>query len=440
MNIHTIKQKLSWKSITGLLLALIAVIVIPVSVFAWGPNRPTFTIQAPADHVTFNSITNNPAHGDERNFMQIREKDARNETYTDEISLTGGKEYVVYVYYHNNAASNLNASGKGVAQNAYTRAEIPSTVANGASTQGAAYVGASNASPASVYDDITFKNTTGGDIALRYVPGSTTIHNFGKTNGATMPDTILNTGGVKLGYDALNGTLPGCNEYAGYVTFRIKADQPNFTFKKEVRLNGTKEWQKGVAVKPGDTVDYLLTYKNTGSTTQTGVTFKDELPAGLAYVAGSSKLANGNNPGGKAVGDEISQGGMKVGDYNPGAAAYFTFSATASGEQCTTLTNRAAVLTNNGAREDTAAVTVGEENCAVPAVETLPTTGPVEVIAGLIGLAAVTFGLVYYLKSRRELQNVLHTAHSHPTHVTGDVHPTDTPSAKDATVTPGDKK
>ncbi len=404
----TFTQKISNKTLVTLAIALIAVLVIPISAFAWGPARQTFTIETPATYVTFNSITNNPAHGDERNFMQVREKDARNETYADEINVTGGKEYVVYVYYHNNAASNYNASGQGIAHDAYARAEVTAVVPNGSATKAAAYVGASNAKPTSVYDDITFKNNTGSDIAMRYVPGSTTIHNFGKTNGQTMPDTILGNGGVKLGYDALDGTLPGCNDYAGYITFRVVTTQPNFTFKKDVRLNGTKEWKDSIAAKPGDKVDYLLTYKNTGNVEQTNVTFKDELPKGVNYVNGSTKLTNGNNPNGKVLGDEMNAGGMNVGSYAPGAAAYLVFSATVEGDDCNVLTNRAAVTTNNGAREDTASVTVGSENCEV-APEALPTTGPAEVIAAFIGIAAITFGVVYYFKSRRELKELLNT-------------------------------
>jgi hypothetical protein len=97
----------------------------------------------PATYVTFNSITNNPAHGDERNFMQVRESTASNETYADSIALNPGKEYVVYMYYHNNAAANYNASGVGIAHGAFARAEVPAVVKNGSTgTKAVGYVGA----------------------------------------------------------------------------------------------------------------------------------------------------------------------------------------------------------------------------------------------------------------------------------------------------------
>ena len=409
--INKISKKITPRSLAVGILTFVTVGMIPASVLAWGPNRQTFTIESPATYVTFNSITNNPSHGDERNFMQVREQTASNETYVDDISLSPGKQYVIYVYYHNNAASNFNASGVGVAHNAFARAEVPAVVPNGQTKQAAAYVGASNANPTSVYDDISLKNTSGGDIALRYVPGSTTIHNFGSTNGATMPDSILSNSGVKLGYNTLDGTLPGCNEYAGYITFRVQADQPNFAFKKDVRINGTKDWKDSVSTAAGTKVDYLLTYNNTGSTEQSNVVLKDQLPQGLTYIPGSAKLTNASNPNGKVIGDGISTTGVNIGSYTAGSNAFLVFSATVNGSPCLTLTNTAAAETNNGSEQDTATVQIAG-NCGTTTV--LPTTGPVEVVAGFVGLAAMTVGIVYYFKSRRDLEEALHNAQSHP--------------------------
>ena len=65
----------------------------------WGPDRTTFTWEDPAPYATFNSITNNPQLGDERNFVRIREvKDG--EKFGDEITVEPGKTYEVYIYYH----------------------------------------------------------------------------------------------------------------------------------------------------------------------------------------------------------------------------------------------------------------------------------------------------------------------------------------------------
>lgn len=354
------------KRTSAVIAILAAAIIVPAAVFAWGPNRATFTTKEPANYITFNSIVDNPAIGDERNFMQVREASASNETYADSISLTAGKEYVVFMYYHNNAKSNLNL----VATGTYAKTELPAIVAKGsAGTKANGYIGASNANPTQVWDDISFKNSTAGDIALRYVPGSTTIHNFGATDGMTLPDTIATTG-TPLGYNAIDGKVPGCNEFAGYVTFRVKADQANFNVSKQVRKSGTTTWSESVAVKHGDMVDYQIEYKNTGTTEQTDVVVKDVLPAGVQYVPGSTYVKNSANPNGKLINDDlVTSKGVNIGTYSPGANAFLKFSAkvTATDSQLkcgpNTLKNVATVYTKNGSKYDDANVTVDKE-CA----------------------------------------------------------------------------
>ncbi len=337
-------------------------IVVPATLLAWGPDRQTFTTAHPADYITFNSITDNPAHGDERNFMQVREATASNTTYADSISLNAGKEYVVYMYYHNNAAANLNL----VATGTYAKTEIPAVVPNGSNgTKAVGYIGASNAKPTQVWDDISFKNNTGADIALRFVPGSATIHSLGSVNGKTMADSIATTG-APLGYNALDGKVPGCNEYAGYVTFRVKADQPDFTVAKTVRVAGTSGWNESVAAKDGDTVEYQIAYKNTGTTKQNDVIVQDKLPNGIDYVPGSTYLLNSTYPNGEKMSDKlVSSTGMNIGNYSPGAAGYLKFSAKVNIDdlECgeNTLKNVAFVYTANGNKHDGANVTTKTE-------------------------------------------------------------------------------
>ena len=405
---HTFSNRITI-SITALAVAVIA----PAIALAWGPDRTTFTEAHPADYVTFNSITDNRKWGDERNFMRIRDI-ASGETFRDAANLQPGKQYEVLILYHNNAKSSLNESGVSIAQNAYARTEIPAIVDSGASNVKAmAYVGASNANPTAVYDYIDFTNTTNADIALRYVKNTAKITSNGSVNGKAISEDLFGTGGTPLGYDSLNGVLPGCDQYSGYITFTLVADAPNFTFTKDVRLAGTKDWKDDITVNKGDKVEYRLLYKNTGTIEQKDVVMKDELPKGLTYVTGQTDLVNSNYADGKRLDDSINAGGVDIGHYGPGGAGYVYLFATADGDPCTVLTNTAAVETRNGYLKDTATVRING-TCATP-VEALPTTGPVEVIAGLIGIAAITVGVVYYFKSRRDLESALHNAQTHPT-------------------------
>lgn len=356
-----------------------AAVLVPAALFAWGPDRPTFTFEHPAPYVTFNSITNNPIHGDERNFVQIKESTASNSTYGENVNLQAGKDYTVYVYYHNNAASNLNDAAHnyaGIAHNAFMRVQMPSTVNAGDKARITAFVGASNANPTQVWDEAYGR--AAGNFALRYVPGSATIHSNGAVNGKTLPDSLYTTG-TPLGYDKLDGNLPGCNQYAGYVTFQIHVDQPNFEVKKTVSLAGKNQYAKQVTAQPNGQVDFKIEYSNTGTTQQDNVVIKDQLPAGLTYVDGSTQVANSKTNGQwTAVADNgVAADGVNIGSYAPNGNAYVKFTAAIADNNAlatcgmNTLTNTATAQTPNGSKSDTASVMVNKQ-CQVTPQECKP--------------------------------------------------------------------
>jgi uncharacterized repeat protein (TIGR01451 family)/LPXTG-motif cell wall-anchored protein len=363
----------------GSLAIVAAAILVPAALFAWGPDRPTFTFEHPAPYVTFNSITNNPTHGDERNFVQIKEATASNSTYGKDVSLQPGKDYEIYVYYHNNAASNLNDAAhgyKGIAKNAFMRVQMPSTVNAGDKARISAFVGASNANPTQVWDEVY--GTATGNFALSYVPGSATIHSNGAVNGKTLPNNLYTTG-TPLGYDNLDGTLPGCNQFAGYVTFMVHVDQPNFVVQKTVSLAGQNNYSKQVTAATNGEVTYKIQYLNTGTTQQDNVIVKDQLPAGVSYVSGSTQVATSKTNGQwTPVSDNsVVDRGINIGSYVPNGNAYVKFNAKVVDNDklatcgLNTLINTATAETPNGSKSDTANVVV-TKNCTTPPTECKP--------------------------------------------------------------------
>lgn len=360
------------KRFSAIVAMVAAAIVVPLAVSAWGPDRPTFTGANPAPYVIFNSITDNPQVGDERNFVRIRPAGTGN--YGENVNIEAGKTYDVMVYYHNNAASGLNASGAGIAKDVMLRMQMAANVSANSTTKVTGFISASNAQPVKeVYDSATVTNTSSAAMDLGFVSGSAKVTSNGKVNGATLPDSVFTTG-TPLGFDALDGTLPGCNEYAGYVIFQVKANQPNFTVSKQVHKTGTTGWKETEAVNPGDNVDFLITYKNTGSTIQNNVVLKDALPKGMTYVSGTTYVANTANPSGlklDAKSDTATTTGANIGNYAPGAAAYIKLTAKVNANDdlpaCgpNTLTNKATIETDNGNKSDTADVTVNKE-CKPP--------------------------------------------------------------------------
>ncbi len=342
----------------------VAAVVIPAAVMAWGPDRPTYTMAQPADHVTFNSITDNSEVGDERNFLTI--KDASNTAaggWQDSATAQAGHEYLVRVYVHNDAAANLNLK----ATNVRTKVNVPTTT--GKSVQLGGFITSDNAAPQEIWDSAAL--TSNSDFNVAYVAGSARLYNnaFGQT-GAQLSDGIVTDAGAQLGYDKLDGIIPGCMQYAGYVTFKVKVQGPqttNFTMSKLVSKHGENKWVESYAAQPGETVDYLIQYKNTGDTQQDNVVARDTLPTGETYVDGSTILGNSKTPAGAKISDNVTKGGVNIGSYAPGANAWVIFSAkladNANLPACgdNKLTNTATVETDSGSKSDTADVTTNKK-------------------------------------------------------------------------------
>ena len=357
---------------TAGLLMLAAAVIVPTVLWAWGPDRPLYTIENAAPHVTFNSITNHQDIRDETNFVRIREA-VSGTNFRDDVQLQAGKTYEVMVFYHNNAKQELNdvigedGHPVGVARNTKARVQMPGRLAAGETATITGFISADNAKPAEVWDNA--RATTDSAVALRIVPGSAKIASSnGAVKGQTLPNEFFTTG-TPLGFDKLDGVLPGCNKYSGYITFQFVVDKPDFTIDKQVSVDGGKTWVESAKTTPGSTVQYRLIYKNTGTVQQNNVILKDELPAGVTYVPGSSQIANATTGGAyKATVDGITgSGGYKIGSFTPGSNNYFKFSAKVGANSTLAkcgdnkLTNKVITYTENGSKSDTADVTVAKD-------------------------------------------------------------------------------
>ncbi|MDO4781461.1 MAG: hypothetical protein Q4A34_03680 [Candidatus Saccharibacteria bacterium] len=415
----------------------IAIALTGVGVLAYGPQRTTFTIEKPATYITFNSITNNRDYGDERNFVIA--KDAAHTQaggWSDNVKIQDGKEYLVRMYVHNNAAANLNLR----AINTRVMANVPRTEAKSHRIDG--YVSADNAKPNQVYDHVHFSSDK--DFTMTYVAGSARYYNnLNPKDGYQLPDAIVTQAGAQVGYEKMNGVVPGCFQYSGIATFKLRAETkkaPNFTVNKQVRIAGTADWKDTITAKPGDMVEYRIGYDNTGQAKQQDVVVQDVMDRGLQYVTGSSLLYNAANKQGKQVSDNTHGKGVNIGHYAANSNAYLQYKAKVAAKEqlscgTTTLKNTATVITGNGKKSDDATVTVTTacdkpievcevstkkivtiderdikqgkhsknlSDCAAPTE--LPRTGPAGVAGLMAVVAVVVVGVTYYIRHRQEKQ------------------------------------
>lgn len=229
------------------LAAVLMVAASPVtSVMAWGPERPTYTMDKPAATPTFNSITDNPTIGDERNFVRIAEKGA-NGVFEDEIKIEPGKEYEVYIGYHNDAASNTNYDGSGIAQQVRLSSIFPNKVVAGERAKVSGVITALNTTPEKIWDEAYV--TASSDVTLAYKAGSAIIYNGWDINGSVLSSDLFTEEGTYLGVSKLDGIVYGCAEYSGHVIYTIVASGEEAP--KELPKTGPAEIAMAIAIVLG---------------------------------------------------------------------------------------------------------------------------------------------------------------------------------------------
>ena len=381
----------------------------------WGPkNRPTYTWSNPADHVTFNSMTDNPEIGDESNFVRVR-KVGSQDKFSNNVTVEPGSEYEVFVYYHNNASAKLNdGDHRGIAQNVRLRMDkITDRLEAGHAAVIKGTISASNATPKEVWSTsyLHAKET----VSLRYVPNSAKLSNSGSLNGSTLNDDALfgKDGGTFLGYTKNYwGAIPGCNEYAGYVKFRIKADKAGFTGEKMASKENMNDYRTEITVAPGETIDFKLRYKNTGTTIQRGVSAYDLLGTGMTAIPGTTFLKTPRSAGFEK--ENLFKNGFNIGDYNAGEEAFITYKVKFSEDEkifpCgdTVTYNNSAIAVLDTTIHSKVKVTVHRDCADKPKTpntpKELPHTGASETVLAVVVTAMIGIGTAYYIASTKQLK------------------------------------
>lgn len=206
--------------------AIVAVTTLATSATAFANyyplDRPTYTCTTPtnckgADHVVFDSFTNNPVVGDERPFLAGSLNGAN---VQDRIHVKDGDQVVVRAFVHNNAdASLMGGEDKTVAKNVKFRLLVPT--ASQKDTNMIGFITADNASPAMINDTMSVYGDS--NFTLEYVKGSAVFEHAADGVHQTsdkLSDSIVTSAGAPL------GDINGCFAYSGYVVLTVKVHMP----------------------------------------------------------------------------------------------------------------------------------------------------------------------------------------------------------------------
>lgn len=418
-----IKPKIA--ALAGILTAPLLAGTLSTAVSAWGPDRPTYTMESPATSATFNSITNNPTIGDERNFVRVGQIDADVTDLGNEVEVIPGHQYLVYVYYHNDASATFNDAAHhnvGVAFKTKMSTTFPVILNKGERGTVSATITAENTDPLSVWDEAYF--TTNYDkLLLHYVEGSAKIYNDWGVNGSVLPISLFSEEGTFLGLNALNGVILGCEEYHGVVTYVVEARELSGSLDKTVSKDGTT-YTKETAIAPGDEVYFKLDLTNSGDVPLGNATISDQMPEGLTLVPGSVELWTNDSTTKDPLSDNIVGTGYNLGTIGLGNTVHISYRAKAT----TTIDCPGRELTNVASftydsdeadgitRTSSTSIVVQKDGCTEDPIKpedpepgipsTIVNTGPLEITMAVVVVLAIVGVGIYLWRTRRTLKTV----------------------------------
>ena len=358
--------------------------------------------------ITFNSIYTGGKIGDERNFVGARLTTGNASVYNaDSIDVEDDQVYTIRLYVHNNSPLAEKATATGVSVNF----SLPTAVAKSQTIIG--YLNSTNAKPTRYYDEVVLNSND--DFYMEYVKGSAQYRN--EKGVFALPDTIINDN-VQIGYESMNGEIPGCFKYDGEATIQVKVHKSvNAKLSKTVRIKGSGEkFAESVNAKIGDEVEFQIEYVNLLADPVKDVMIRDVLPNNLEYVENSTYLYNSNYKEGKLLPENtLTTTGLNIGGYNSKGNAYVRFTAKVVDKSIACgsnqLVNWASSTVASKVTKDDASVMVEKtgEICEnkptptpTPTPSNLPETGASNVLVGALGAGGLTTLVSYAIVSRRK--------------------------------------
>lgn len=319
------------------------------------------------------------------------------------------------IWYHNTESPDSNK----LAQNLNVKINIPNTKTK--SHVATSTVGGANTNTVTA----TATVNTEIDTTLNYIPG-TAVRRF---NAGTNQSPNWVTEKISDSVVAGGFTIPAmkpCNNFQESIYVQARVNASVLSVNKFVKIEGSDKWLTEVTAKPGDKLAFLIVAKNEGNTKLTNLLIRDSFPPKLDYVEGSALLINATHPSpGITVSDNVMNGGIFVGDYQPGANAQVRFNAMVPkdlAEGCYTHKNVANVKANETDffhNEANVKVCYGK---AVPPVTPpttppsevtpsaptqLPVTGPAEAAGAMVGGTSLIGSMLGWVKSKRKLTKTI---------------------------------
>lgn len=244
--------------------------------------------------------------------------------YSPSVNASYDQVVKFQVYYHNMENPD---SGK-IANNLKVKITMPT--AAGTKQDVRTTISADNAS--NTVTGTATVNLNRADAMIEYIPGSAVWrHNTGTNDNVNYVETKISDDIVTSGQGLVLENAKPCYNFAATVTVLARVKVPGVKVVKEVRVKGENTWSQSNTAKPGATLQYRISYQNTGNTNQDNVVIRDALPAGFKLVPNTTVLTTtqGTN---NYNSNNIDNGGIVIGSYAPGGGARVQFDVTTPAE------------------------------------------------------------------------------------------------------------
>lgn len=187
--------------------------------YAWGPDRPTYTDTSFPPALVINATRDNANIGDERNFVAVREVRGSEGQgpWSDHLEVRPDGEYLVRAY------ARVDGPQHEVAEDVRVSFNLPTCTGHQVAVTG--FLASSDLYPTRVWDSASF--WARDNFNLAFVPDSAAYYgNASGPEGFDLPDSVVTADGALLGNDKDGIMEPGYAN-AVYVTFKVRAQFPS---------------------------------------------------------------------------------------------------------------------------------------------------------------------------------------------------------------------
>lgn len=177
----------------------------------WGPLRDMYTHDHPSPTATFNSIIDNVAVGDERNFVRCRIASDPNMKYSDDVAISHDTEIAVWIGIDNSSTD---------PRQTIFGAHLQLVLGKRSDTVATVNVNLIGDNVAEVWDGC--RVIAPQHVDLSYVPGTAVLHT-GDGEISLSDDVIRNEALLPGSKGQAPGTISGESEYYGQLELRLQA-------------------------------------------------------------------------------------------------------------------------------------------------------------------------------------------------------------------------